>query len=89
MARFFHIQKAKRFSYKPRYYNEAAEIRKVREEKIKKEVEAEREGRPTRLSKDDMTNYIKMARRTQKKSNIRLLVILVLLLLIFYIFFFK
>lgn len=89
MAKFFHLQKAKRFNYQPRYYDEAAEQRKEREERIIKEVEAERQGKPTRISKESMANYIKMARKTQKKSNIRLLVILALLLLIFYVFFFK
>jgi hypothetical protein len=89
MAQFFHLQKSKRFSYKPRYYNEMEERRKEREERIDKEIEAERLGKPIRVSKEDMANYIRIARRTKKKSNVRLLVILALLFLIFYLFLFN
>ena len=89
MAKFFHLQKNRRFSDKPRYYNEMDELRKAREERIKKEIEAEKQGKPSRVSKEDMANYLKITRRTQKKSNVRILVILALLLLIFYFFFLK
>ncbi len=89
MAKFFHLQKNKRFSIKPRYYSEIDEQRKEREERIKKEIEAEKQGKPGRVSTEDMANYIKIARRTQKKSNLRILVIIALLLLIFYFFFLK
>lgn len=83
MAKFFHVQKSKRFTFKPRYYNEKDELRKEREERIKNEVEAEKLGKPSSISKGDMANYIKIARHTQKKSNIRLLVILIILILLF------
>lgn len=89
MAKFFDLQKNKRFSMQPRYYDERAEQRKDREKVILKELESEKAGRPSRLTKDQMDNYIKMTRRTRKKSNLRLLAILALLLLIFYIFFLK
>jgi hypothetical protein len=65
------------------------ERRKEREERIDKEIEAERLGKPIRVSKEDMANYIRIARRTKKKSNVRLLVILALLFLIFYLFLFN
>ena len=89
MAKFFHLQKSKRFSYKPRYYDERAERRKGHEEAIIKEIEAEKAGKKTRLAKEDMENYIKIARRTQKKSNTRILVIMIILMLLFYFFFYK
>jgi len=89
MAKFFHLQKSKRFSYKPRYYDERAERRKEHEEAIIKEVEAEKAGKKTRLAKEDMENYIKIARRTQKKSNTRILIIMIILMLLFYFFFYK
>lgn len=89
MAKFFHLPKSKRFGYQPRYYDEIKERREEREERIKKEVELEKQGKASRITKEDMTNYIKMTRRTQKKSNIRLVVILALLLMIFYFLFLK
>lgn len=88
MGKFFHLQKSKRFMYKPRYYNERSEQRLEREKEIIKDVEAEKLGKP-RLTKEDMANYISMARRTQKKSNVTLVIILVLLIAIFYLFFVK
>jgi len=88
MAKFFHLQKSKRFTYNPRYYNERTEQRLEREKEIIKDVEAEKLGKP-RLTKEDMANYIKMARRTQKKSNVTLVIILFLLIAIFYLFFIK
>jgi t-SNARE complex subunit (syntaxin) len=89
MAKFFHLQKNKRFTYKPRYYDERAERRKEHEAAILKEIEAEKAGKKVRLTKDDMENYIKIARRTQKKSNTRILVIIIILMLLFYFFFYK
>lgn len=87
MAKFFHLQKSKRFSYNPRYYNEMKEQRLEREKEIIEDVEAEKLGKP-RLTKDDMDNYIKIARRTQKKSNVTLVIILVILIAIFYLILF-
>ena len=87
MAKFFHLQKSKRFTYNPRYYSERVEQRKEREKEIIKDVEAEKLGKP-RLTKEDMANYIKMARRTQKKSNVTLFIILAILIAIAYMMFF-
>ena len=84
MARFFHLPRAKRFNYKPRYYDERAERRKEREAAIIKEVEAEKQGKRVQLTKDELENYIQLSRKAKKKSNVRLLVILVILLLLFY-----
>ena len=89
MAQFFKLPKNRRFSYKPRYYNEMAEKRKEREERIRKEVEAEKSGNYQSDASEELSNYITIARRTKKKSNIRLFVILVILLLIFYFFLLK
>jgi len=88
MAKFFHLQKNKQFSYKPRYYDERKEQRKEREKNILQEIEDEKLGKP-RLTKEDMANYIKLTRRTKKKSNIMLFVIFAILLEIFYMFFFN
>lgn len=89
MARFFHVPKAKRFKYNPRYYNERAEQRKEREAAIIKEVEAEKQGKRVRLTKTELENYIKLSRKAKKKSNIRLLVILAILLMLFYFMFYN
>ncbi len=89
MANFFQLPKNKRFSFKPRYYNEMAEKRKEREGRIIKELKSEKAGKQYRNEEKEMENYITLTRRHKKKSNMRLLVILVLLLLIFYFFFYK
>jgi hypothetical protein len=89
MARLFSLPKNKRFGYAPRFYDERSALRNERNEQIRREVDAEKEGKKGRISKDELANYIKMTRRTQKKSNLRLLVILALLLAIFYLFFLK
>ncbi|HAN00845.1 MAG TPA: hypothetical protein DCQ26_19810 [Marinilabiliales bacterium] len=89
MAGFFKLPKQKKFTYKPRFYNEREELRKERFEKIKQEVEAEKDGKQSSLNKGDLVNYIQMRRKAQKKSNLRVLLILTLLLLLFYYFFYK
>lgn len=89
MARFFHLPRSKKFTYKPRYYDERVERRKERETAIVKELEAEKNGKRSSLTKDEMNNYIQLARRTKKKSNIRLLIILVILLLLMYYMFYN
>lgn len=89
MAKFFNLPKAKRFKYKPIYYNEQAEQRKERNEAIFKEIEAEKQGKHVPLTKDELDNYIRISRRTQKKSNRRLLVIFVILTLLFYYMFYN
>ena len=88
MAKFFHLQKSKRFSYKPRYYNEMDEQRKERETKVLQDLDDEKLGKP-RVTKEDMDSYLKIARRTQKKSSLTLFVILILLIAIFYFMFVK
>jgi hypothetical protein len=88
MAKFFHLQKNRKFSYKPRYYDERKEKREEREKAILKDLEDKEMGKP-RLTKEDMANYIKLTRRTQKKSNVMLFVIFAILTAIFYMFFIK
>lgn len=89
MASLFQIRKSKRFNYKPRFYNEREELREERHSKIRKEVEAEKSGKSTGFSREDSENYIKFARKAQKKSNLRLLLILIILLLLSYLFLYK
>lgn len=89
MAGIFKLPKSKKFNLKPRFYNEREELRKERFEKIKLEVEAEKEGKSTGLKKGDLVNYIQVRRKAQKKSNLRVFLILTVLLLLFYYFFYK
>ncbi|MFA6401755.1 MAG: hypothetical protein WCX31_09040 [Salinivirgaceae bacterium] len=89
MANIFQLPPHKRFNYKPRFYNQREELRKERQELIKKELEAEKNGNPTRITKDELANYIKLRRKAHKKSNLRILIILAILLLLFYFFLFK
>lgn len=89
MAKFLHLPKAKRFTYKPMYYNEQAELRKERETAIIKELEAEKKGNRVRFTKDELENHIQLTRKAKKKSNVRLLVILVILILLSYYMFYN
>ncbi len=84
MGKFFHIQKAKKFSYNPIYYNEQAEKRAKRNKIIMQELEAEKNGQKPSVTKQDLENYFQISRKAQKKSNTRLLVILAILTLLFY-----
>jgi hypothetical protein len=45
------------------------ERRKEREERIDKEIEAERLGKPIRVSKEDMANYIRIAAARDKSRD--------------------
>lgn len=88
MAKFFHLPKAKRFEYKPLYYNEITEQRKERNAAILKEIEAEKQGKKVALTKEELDNYIRLSRKAHKKSNKRLLIILALLTVLFYYLFY-
>lgn len=61
----------KRFSYEPRYYDQKAEERKEREERIRKEIERER-GEPGAADdnyRDRMTGSFQTARRRSKRGS--------------------
>ncbi|MGY6560773.1 MAG: hypothetical protein ACXITV_01570 [Luteibaculaceae bacterium] len=75
---------AKRFDYKPLYYNEAKEQLQERIEKIKKEVELEQKlGEKAKTEGAQFTRSLNAYRRQQSKtSNSRLAIILILLTLL-------
>jgi hypothetical protein len=83
MANFFHTPKAKKFSYRPWFYNEREEKRKERFARIDKELRQEQEAR---VAGRESYSYIKFARKERKKSNLRIFMILIaLLLLVFFL----
>lgn len=85
MAKLFELPNHKRYNYKPRFYNEQAELRKRRQEILKREHDLDNgTGERQSLVKKQMGNYIKMARKTRKKSNLRVFIILIILLLLSY-----
>ncbi len=84
MGKFFHLQKAKRFTYNPLYYDEVAEKRKQRNKLIMEEIEAEKNGKKPSITKTDLDNYFNISRKAQRKSNKRLVIILAILTLLFY-----
>lgn len=85
---FFGKYKHKKFNYIPRYYDPQKEdleerIRNIERKMGVKEGEAYR---PT-IRKGQMTNYFNWkTRKSQKRSNIRLIVILLVLFFIAYLF---
>ena len=85
---FFGKYKHKKFNYIPRYYDPQKEdleerIRSIEREMGVKEGEAYR---PT-IRKGQMGNYFnRKTRKSQKRSNIRLIVILLVLFFIAYLF---
>ncbi len=83
MAKFFNLPKHKGFQYKPRFYDEREEQRKERNARLQREIEDEKSGRSVRNGEYG-NHYIKFARKTRKKSNIRIFVILGILLLLYY-----
>jgi len=62
-----------------------AENRKKRQERILREIEAEKEGKSFRISPEEREHYIQFARKSRKKSNIRLLIILFILFFLVYL----
>ena len=87
---FFKINKNRKYNFIPRYYDPRKEdleerIRSIEREMGVKEGEAYR---PT-IRKGQMSNYFNWKKRkTQKQSNIRLIIILVVLFFISYFLFF-
>lgn len=98
LAVFFRIPKTKKYSYKPRYYDERKEELDKRIAQIKAEMgitEDQPEG--NKYFKGDykthirgqMKGYFRQARRQKRTSNMRLLFILLILLgLALYIIYF-
>ncbi len=84
MAKIFNLPKHKSFNYKPRFYNEKEELRRERNARLQREIEDEKAGRSGRNGEYG-NHYIKFARKTRKKSNIRIVVILGVLLLLYYL----
>ena len=89
MAKLFKLPSHKRFDFQPRYYNEQAESRKKRQERILREIESEKAGQQTGTVREEMEHYIQFARKHRKKSNIRVMIILFILLVIVYLFLYR
>jgi hypothetical protein len=98
LAVFFRIPKTKKYSYKPRYYDERQEELDKRIAQIKAEMgitEDQPEGNKyfrgdykTHI-RGQMKGYFRQTRRQKRTSNIRLLFILLILLgLAWYIIYF-
>ena len=97
IGRFFYLPKAKKFSYKPRYYDPDQEEREEREKRIKAEMGIVDESDPRAYYTSLIKGQFKKASRGKsklteeykRKSNRRLLVLILILFLLFYLFFYR
>lgn len=76
--KFFHTPKAKKFNYKPLYYNPDEEERRERREKVLGRTA------PGMSIKGSFRDRQKQKRKTNRTSNLRAFIIIVLLLLLGY-----
>lgn len=89
--RIFHIPKNKKFSYKPRFYDEQKEDLENRIEQIKREMgKSDNKGdKPyTPNIKGRMRGNSRRSQEDRQKSNMRLIFIFIILALIAYFMFF-
>ena len=86
--RFLHTPKNKKFTFKPRYYDEQKEELEKRVEQIKKEmgVSDEDPDKPyvSSIRKGQMRGYFKKSAEQKRKSTIRMVIILIVLIAIVY-----
>ena len=76
---FFSLPGARRFNYKPLFYNEQEEKRRQRREQIEREYKQSK-GEPT----GEAPNFIHFARKERQKSSRRVLVIFLALAAAYY-----
>ncbi|MFC2151867.1 hypothetical protein ACFLSE_05005 [Bacteroidota bacterium] len=85
--KFLHTPKNKKFSFKPRYYNEQKEELEKRIQKIKREmgVEDDDTSKPFVPNiKGQMRGYFHKNVQEKRKSTVRLVVILIILFVVVY-----
>lgn len=87
-VKFLHTPKNKKFSFKPRYYNEQKEELEKRVEQIKREMgidDISESGKPYVPNiKGQMRGYFKKNAEQKRKSTTRLVIILMVLFAIVY-----
>ncbi len=87
-VKFLHTPKNKKFSFKPRYYNEQKEELEKRVEQIKREMgidDVNESGKPYVPNiKGQMRGYFKKNAEQKRKSTTRLVIILMVLFAIVY-----
>ena len=97
IGKFFHTPEAKRFNYRPRFYDPDKEERENREARIKEELgiveEKVDDGKPFRANlKGQFRNpdgwKAKSSSSARKSQNRRLVILVFILALVFYLFFF-
>lgn len=87
--KFLHTPKNKKFSFKPRYYDEQKEELEKRVREIKREMgikDDENGDKPyvPTIRKGQMRGYFKKSVEQKRKSTIRLIIILIILFAIIY-----
>ncbi len=93
IPRFFKLPKHRQFNYIPMYYDQEKEERMERERRIRKEMGLENEKPDERTSLIQRGSFRKNISQSQvrsnRNSNIRLVVILGVLLLVTYLLLFR
>ena len=94
---FFSVRQPRRFNYQPVFYDEAKEKRIERERRVREElglppVEGSENIKPAdrlrgKFTAARTTKSVEFARKTERTSNIRILVIAAILLMLIYVMF--
>ncbi len=93
IGNFFHIPGAKRFNFRPRFYDAEKDHVKTRERMVKAEMGIkDDDGKPFKSSikgqfRRGMSNS-KSAEKARRSSNTRLIFLIIILSLIVYLFFY-
>jgi len=91
IPRFFKIPRHRQFNYQPLYYDPNKEEREERNREIKRDLgltDEKREYRPT-IRRGSMRAYFKGNKRSERNSNIRLVLIIIFLLFLAYFLLYK
>ncbi len=88
IPRFFKLPKHKVFNYDPIYYDERKEKREERIRMIEQEMGIKKDEITRTLSKGSFSVHFERKRKSQRYSNMRLIILIVFLLFVAYYLFF-
>lgn len=87
---FFKLPKPRKFDYKPLYYDPVKERRQERNRQIERELGLDKDKKyVSRIYHGIFRDQIKRNLKTERSSNIRLIIIFIILLLLAYLIFYR
>jgi hypothetical protein len=90
IPRFFKLPEAKKFRYQPLYYDAEKERKEERNKRIARELGLNKdEVFSSSIQRGSFRSHLKRTRKSDKTSNVRLILIIIILFLISYFIFFR